>query len=183
MRENYVVFDTRNPKHTGYRIACEQLETGTTLRAYAVWNRSRRGRIFPCLKDIAPRDFAGLLRNAALLKSIDYGRDYEFRLGGNAHVQAQGFSFLGRRLSEIDGLSPGYGAALKSVCDRVCGRARPIALRGWLSKSDETHSYLQHESLFLPLGTTPEADQVLIVSVYMPAGASERESTIALGAA
>ncbi len=119
----------------------------------------------PRREDIAPRDFAGLLRNAALLGVVNGGQDYEFRIAGDAHVETHRTRLLGQRLSALDALPPGSRNALRDVCERVRVLARPTALRGW--RSGDAATSLQHESVFLPLGNGPVADHILVVSVYM----------------
>lgn len=121
----------------------------------------------PRREDMTPRDFAGLLRNAALLKVVDNGQDFEFRIVGDAHIEAHGIDVLGKRLPALDAFSPGYGEALRAVCTRVRDHARPSALRGWFGPRKDPHGSLQHESVFLPFGNGPMTDHILIVSVYM----------------
>lgn len=114
-----------------------------------------------------PRDFAELLRNLALVQAVEGGRDYEFRIVGDAHVEAQGLSFSGKRMRDIDDASPGYGTALKNLYDRVRESASPLALRGWLQRGEPLQQIIHHESLFLPLGPDESVvDHLLIITVY-----------------
>jgi len=110
-----------------------------------------------------------LLRNVVLLRVIDCGRDYEYRIVGDAHVLAHGFSMHGKNLSQMDGHAPGYGAILKQLYDYPVRRGTPLALRGWLSMGeDDRAEFVYSESVFLPLGPDDDTvDHVLNFSVYL----------------
>lgn len=156
-----------NNEPIGDAIPVDEVVSLLNLKGLALWDKLRRHRPFPTRMEITPREFAGLLRNIALIKVLDEGRDYEYRIAGDAHLEAQGFSVLGKRLSQIERAAPVYGAALRHVLDRVRESCMPLALRGRLQRGDPPEHVVQHESLFLPLGTTPPVvDHVLIVSAY-----------------
>ena len=102
------------------------------------------------------------------MRVIDSGRDYEYRIVGDAHVIAHGFSMQGKTLSQMDDYAPGYGAVLKPLYDNPVRRRTPLALRGWLSMGEDGAEFVYSESVFLPLGPDDETvDHVLNFSVYV----------------
>jgi len=151
---------------TGSYIALEDVESALVREAVAYWRDLCRGRPFPSRADVLPRDIRGLLRNIALLKTVD--NDYEFRIVGDAHVIAYGFSMQGKLLSEMDEFAPGHGDVLKRLYDRVVRKGTPYALRGWIARSERQQKFIYSESLFAPLGESGIVDHVFNVSVYVP---------------
>jgi hypothetical protein len=116
---------------------------------------------------MTPRDIRGLLRNVVLVRVIDSGRDYEYRIVGDAHVIAHGFSMHGKNLSDMDKHAPGYGTILKQLYDYPVRKGVPLALRGWLSMGEDGAEFVYSESVFLPLGPNDKTvDHVLNFSVY-----------------
>jgi hypothetical protein len=149
-------------------IGIDLVESEIVRAGVAYWRRLRSTRKFPDRNDMTPRDIRGLLRNVVLLRVIDDGRDYEFRIVGDAHVIAHGFSMQGKNLSQMDDHAPGYGAVLKELYDYPVRRGTPLALRGWLSMGEDGAEFVFSESVFLPLGPNDETiDHVLNFSVYV----------------
>lgn len=152
----------------GGLIPFEEVESAAVRDAIGYWQNLCRGRRFPSRVDIRPREIRGLLRNICLIRVLDRGCDYEYRVIGDAHVIAYGFSMQGRRLSEIDAHVPGHGQVLKRLYDRVLRRGEPYALRGWIEQAGVRKKYIYSESLFAPLGDQEAIDHVFNVSVYVP---------------
>lgn len=152
----------------GGPIDVDLVESEIVRAGVAYWKRLAGERRFPDRNDLTPRDFRALLRNVVLLRVIDSGRDYEYRIVGDAHVTAHGFCMQGKNLSQLDEYAPGYGAILKQLYDNPVRRRTPLALRGWLSKGEDSSEFLYSESVFLPLGPNDETvDHVLNFSVYV----------------
>jgi hypothetical protein len=154
--------------NSGGRLALEDVESSVVREAVAYWRGLCRGRPFPSRAEILPRDIRGLLRNICLIRVVDGGADYEYRVIGDAHVQAYGFSMQGKLLSAFDHYAPGHGPVLKRLYDRVVRKSEPYALRGWIERSDIQKQYIYSESLFAPLGEDGVVDHVFNVSVYVP---------------
>jgi hypothetical protein len=150
------------------RIALDEVESALVRAAVGYWRELCRGRPFPARADILPRDIRGLLRNIALLKVVDDGADYDYRIVGDAHVMAYGFSMQGKRLTEMDEFAAGHGEVLKRLYDRVVRKGEPYALRGWIGRSERQKKFIYSESLFAPLGDGETVDHVFNVSVYVP---------------
>lgn len=149
-------------------IDVDLVESAIVRAGVAYWKRLAGGRRFPDRNDVTPRDIRGLLRNVVLLRVIDSGRDYEYRIVGDAHVTAHGFCMQGKTLSQMDDYAPGYSAILKPLYDNPVRRRTPLALRGWLSMGEDGAEFVYSESVFLPLGPDDETvDHVLNFSVYV----------------
>ncbi len=150
-------------------IALDAIESPIVRQGVDYWRALKGARSYPARTDIKPRDLAPLLRNVVLIKVIDGGQDYEYRIVGDAHVISHGFSMQGRRVSEVDRFSPGYGAVLKSLYDRAVRKRDVYAFRGWMERGDRDKPYMYSESVFMPMGPDETAiDHVLNFSVYTP---------------
>jgi hypothetical protein len=162
-----------SPERPGGVISPDEAETAAVRSGIAYWRRLRGDRLFPSRFEVSPRDIADLLRNTVLMRVVDGGADYEYRIVGDAHVVAHGFSIQGRCLSAMDEYAPGYGKVLKSLYDPVVRNRAPFGLRGWIARGEEDADFIHSESIFLPLGPDDETvDHVLNFSVYtLPHGA------------
>jgi hypothetical protein len=135
-------------------------------KAYEVWNVLKAARRFPTRAEIAPRNMAEFLRNTVLVRVLDGGKDFQFRIVGDAIAEVQGSSFRELTTTEIDARIPGYGAMLRSVYRQVCKTREPMAFRGWFVQP-KTQLAFFHESLILPLGPDDATvDHILVVGVY-----------------
>jgi hypothetical protein len=150
-------------------ITLDEIESPIVRAGASYWRRLRGERRYPARADMSPADIRTILRHTILVKVMDGGADYDFRIVGDAHVTAYGFSMHGRLLSELDGFAPGHGEVLKRLYDRPVRRREPFALRGWLERGDAHKQYIFSESVFMPLGPDDDhVDHVLNFSVYTP---------------
>jgi hypothetical protein len=153
---------------SGGLIAMDDVESTIVRDGIDYWNSLCRGRPFPSRADITPREMRKLLRNTCLIRVVNDGADYDYRVNGDAHVIAYGFSMQGKLLSETDAYAPGHAEVLKRLYDRVVRRRQPYALRGWIARSEKQKKFIYSESLFAPLGEGDTVDHVFNVSVYVP---------------
>jgi hypothetical protein len=167
-REQVIFVPPDVREHARGRIGFEEIESPLVRKGFDYWQRLCDGRRFPARADLSPREMGNLLRNVVLMKVLNEGEDYEFRIVGDAHVIAHGFSMQGLHISDVDGFSPGYGSVLKRLYDRVVRKAEPYALRGWLERGETHKKYIYTESAFMPLGHGETVDHVFTVSVYVP---------------
>jgi len=117
--------------------------------------------------ELSPREMVPFLRNLVVIRIIDEGKDYEYRIVGDAFVQALGMNFRGLRLTEVEVADPAYGLATRAAYEHVRTTTQPFALRGWVSPSvPSLFSY--HETAFLPLGDKDEIDHILVASSFTP---------------
>lgn len=150
-------------------LAIDDVESPIVREGAAYWRRLRKERRFPARADMSPADIRALLRHTVLLRVIDGGADYDYRIVGDAHATAYGFSMQGKKLSELDGFAPGHGEVLKRLYDRAVRRREPYALRGWLERGEDHKQYIFSESVFMPMGPDDDiVDHVLNFSVYTP---------------
>ena len=150
-------------------ISLDSIESPILRQGVDYWRALKGARTYPSRGDIKPRDLTLLLRNVVLLKVIDEGQDYEYRIVGDAHVISHGFSMQGRRVSEVDNFSPGYGAVLKSLYDRAVRKRDVYAFRGWMERGERDMPFMYSESVFMPMGPDESTiDHVLNISVYTP---------------
>lgn len=150
-------------------LPLDRLESPVVRQGLDYWLKLRGKRAFPSRTELVPRDLSSLLRHIVLLKLVDGGADYEYRIVGDAHVISHGFNMQGSRVSEVDRISPGYGPVLKSLYDHAVRRRDAFAFRGWLERGEGRKQYIYSESVFMPLG--PDAstiDHVLNFAVYVP---------------
>lgn len=132
------------------------------------WKSLCRGRRFPAREDLTPRGMAAFLRNIVLIKIIDDGKDYEYRIAGDAHVEAHGVSFSGVRLRQVEAANPVYGRMTRATYEHVRTTAEPYALRGWVGKEFPQSRFAYYESIFLPLGPSDDAvDHLLVIGTYV----------------
>ena len=157
------------PEKLSSQIALSEIDSSILRQGVAYWRGLCGERKFPARTDVTPRGLGSLLRYTTLLRVIDGGRDYEYRIVGDAYVMAHGISFQGKRWSETDKLSPGYHAMIKSTYDSVVRKAEPVAMRGWIERSGTTAEHIYSEYVFLPLGTGGKTvDHILVFAVYIP---------------
>jgi hypothetical protein len=151
------------------RVPLEDIDSPVLLQGIAYWRNLCGGRKYPPRSAMSPRGLSNLLRNTTLLRVIDGGRDYEYRIVGDAYVMAHGVSFQGKFWSETGRLSPGYYATIKPTYDRVVREAEPVATRGWIERGASVNEYVYSEYVFLPLGDEAKGvDHILIFAVYVP---------------
>jgi hypothetical protein len=150
-------------------VTLDDLDNAIVRTGANYWRALRAGRRLPARTQLSPRDMAGILRNVVLLRAIDGGRDYAYRIAGDAHVQAFGYDFKDLCISDIERLSPRYGAMTRSLYEHVRVTADPFAVRGWVGREMEDARFVYHESAFLPLGEDGvTVDHILVVSIYVP---------------
>ena len=146
---------TDTADYVGRRIGLPEVESPLLRKAIAVWTERRGARRFPPRAAITPRDMAGFLRNVTLYRVAPDGSDFEYRVMGDAAVQAWGRNFAGCDTARLNAVQPGMGDVIRRICASIARRRDPLVLRGTLSKGLE---HLAQETVFLPLG--PDDDQV-----------------------
>ena len=149
-------------------IPLEAIESGIVRQGLAYWRSLKGSRPYPARDEMKPRDLTLLLRNIVLIRRIE-ADDYEYRIVGDAHVLSHGYSMRGKKVSEIDQFSPGYGIVLKSLYDRAVRKRDAYAFRGWMERGESQKEYIYSESVFMPLGPDEHTiDHVLNFAVYTP---------------
>jgi hypothetical protein len=148
-------------------IPLSDVDNATLLGAFALWNGLRGDGKFPSRNTVSPRVMKPILRYTSLLRVLDGGADYEYRIVGDAYVMAHGHSFQGKRWSELGAVAPGFQNTFKPIYDQVVQSGEPLALRGWLERGGRPGSVIFCEYLLLPLGEADGGvDHILNVAVY-----------------
>lgn len=144
-----------------------EAESRTIKRAVAYWDDLRAGRRFPARSQVTLRGLGRLAKNAALVRVIDGGADYEFRFVGHEPTAAIGINLQGRRMSEPQVESVMSANFRRRLYDHVVRTAMP-----WLFKSRMVnHIGLRlpvcSETAFLPLGAEEHTvDHLLGFTVF-----------------
>jgi len=123
---------------------------------------------------------AKFLRNVVMIRVVDGGKDYEYRIVGDAHVQAQSINFAGHMLSAIEAINPDYGTNTRTTYDYVRATADPFAMRGWVGRDTPESAYSYYETVFLPLGHNDTVDHLLVVTNYKPRPGQEFKPVVRL---
>ena len=166
---NVIALSKSVPESASGIIPLDAIDSPILKQGLDYWRALKADRTYPARNDMKPRDLAPLLRNICLIRLIDGGADYEYRIVGDAHVISHGFTMQGLRVSDVDKYSPGYGAVLKSLYDRAVRRRDVYAFRGWMESGDKAKPYIYSESLFMPMGPDEQTiDHVLNFAVYTP---------------
>jgi hypothetical protein len=149
-------------------IALSEIDDATLLEGLALWRSLCGGRKYPPRSAVTPRILKPLLRNTMLLRVIDGGRDYEYRIVGDAYVMAHGVSFQGKCWSQIENLSPGFHAYVKPIYDKIVRAGEPLATRGWIERGADSTGHVYCEYIYLPLGASDgSVDHILVFAVYI----------------
>jgi hypothetical protein len=156
---------------SGHILALEEIENATLRQIAEHWLALRGERRFPSRGDLAPKNFKTLLRHITLLRVVDGGADYEFRILGDVQVQAYGENFTGMRLSEVGAKHPKLAEALRLLYDGVRMGREAVGYRGWIGRDMPDTKYSYHECAFFPLGAADHAvDHILVAGVYVMRG-------------
>ena len=147
-------------------IPLTEVDNAVLLGGLALWQDLKGERRYPPRSAITPRMMKPILRNTTLLRVVNGGEDYEYRIVGDAYVMAHGQSFQGKRWSETASLSPGFYKFIKPVYDRVVQGGEPLALRGWIERGGASTGHVYCEYVYLPLGEDC-VGHILAVAVYL----------------
>lgn len=150
-------------------IAYDTVENAITRTAAAYWTALRRYRALPARAQLAPRDMRAILSNVVLLRVIDDGRDYEYRIAGEAFVWAYSAQFRGLFLSDVEAVNPEHGERMRALYEHVRATAAPIGLQGWIGRNLPQARFVYHETVLLPFGDDGACvDHILIASFFVP---------------
>ena len=159
---------TRVPGELSHEILLDDIDSPILQQGYAYWRGLCHDRKFPSRKDVTPRGLAGLLRHTELLRVIDGGKDYEYRIVGDAYVLAHGVSFQGICWSETRSFTPDGYKIIKSIYDTIVQTGEPLAKCGWIERGGKNSELIYSEYLFLPLGEDDKmVDHILVFAVYV----------------
>ena len=154
---------------TTHVVSLDQLENAVVKTGANYWRMLKGERRLPARSDLSPREMRAILKNIVLVKVIDGGLDFEYRITGDAQVQAYGVHFLNMRISHIEAASPDFGKMMRGLYEHVRVTSEPFAVRGWVGREVTDARFVYYESAFLPFSDDGLAvDHILVVSIYVP---------------
>jgi len=145
-------------------IALDALENPLVVKGLAAWQAARGSRRLPAKADLTPRAMVEFLKNTALLRVVDGGEEFVFRVVGDQIAVQQGAPMQGKTMAEIDAMLPGHGAVLKRIYQGVMTAGVPLAFRGWYLRPADKHPFC-HEVVILPVADDGETiDHLFVVA-------------------
>jgi hypothetical protein len=150
-------------------VAYDAVENAITRTAASYWTALKGNRVLPARAQLAPRDMRAILSNVVLLRVVDDGRDYEYRIAGQAFVWAYSAPFGGLFLSDVEAANPEHGERMRALYEHVRSTAAPIGLQGWIGRNLPQARFIYHETVLLPFGDdSARVDHILIASFFVP---------------
>ena len=143
-------------------IALAEIQNPVVRKGLDVWERLRGVRRMPVRAEMGPRVLVGLLSHLAVLRVLDNGREFEFRIVGDHIRVQQGVALQGERMAEAEAMLPAYGSVLKRIYRNAYEAAEPLAFRGWYTRPADNHPFF-HEVVIMPLGDDGRTVDHLIV--------------------
>ncbi|MDR3528322.1 MAG: PAS domain-containing protein [Rhizomicrobium sp.] len=137
-------------------IGVEELRFAQLRQGYAYWESLCGGRAFPARDQLQPRCMAPLLTNLILIRVIDHGLDFEYRIVGDEVSRAYRSQLNLRRLSEVGKEMPTAATYWGDVYRDICKHGKPWAVRYSPGLDGEGH-FSEAEAVLLPLGPSDDA--------------------------
>lgn len=149
------------------RIPIDAADHPILQAGLAYWRGLCDGRKFPTRNDVSPRGLGTLIRNTALIRVIDGGADYEFRITGDAYVVAFGISLQGLRWSDLIGNGSIRTEQRRHFYEDAVRSGEPVAVTGMMESYGPDNRTIANSALFLPLGPDAQTvDHLLTFAVY-----------------
>ena len=131
------------------------------------WKRLRGTRRFPSREELMPSRFSSALRHMALVRVIDGGADFEYRIVGERLAGAFSVPLQFRKLGEINTTAPTTAAVIGRVYRRSLQSGEPTGVRGATGRNSRTATFTHFEALILPMGAVKsEIDHLLTFMIY-----------------
>ncbi|HEY8950474.1 MAG TPA: PAS domain-containing protein [Rhizomicrobium sp.] len=147
----------------GTAIAPPDLALSPTRDAYAAWQAARGTRRMPSRAEMTPRVMKTFLSYIALTEIVD--GDFRFRVVGDGIAAKQKLPLIGKTLTDVDSMVPGFGTFLRDLYRQTVEKRDALAYRGRYVRTADGHPFT-YEAVILPLGNDGETpDHVLVVSV------------------
>lgn len=161
------------PRSDGPFHRADEAESTVVQQAVAYWESLRAGRRFASRTQVTLRGLGALAKHAVLVRVIDGGADYEFRIVGNVPATAVGRNFRGRHMSD-----PEVDAVMRSnyrhqLYDEVVRTGEPKLFKCRLVDPTRLNLPVCSETVFLPLGEDDVmVDHLLGFTVFSAGGPS-----------
>jgi len=166
---NLPAVSRRNPCSTVIEvISLDELQFPALHSGVHYWRQLCGERRFPRREDLRPRGIAGLLCNTELVRVLDGGSDYEYRIVGDAVACAYGRQLQNHRLSDFEATAPATVRVTRKLFGIVIDNGMPLAVRSKTGHDTPEAKFTEAETVILPLGICDSAvDHVLVFSCYL----------------
>jgi len=134
----------------GRKVALGEITSPIVRAGYEYWLLKKGDKAYPSRDEIKPAEIKKLLPNVILVHVLDGGRDYQFRVVGEAISSAHGFNALNWHLDQLDAQVNGYTAMMRNLFAHLLKTGWPFFAKGSLVHIDR--GYQSYESVYLPLG-------------------------------
>jgi hypothetical protein len=150
-------------------IALGDIESPVVHAVVAAWRKWRGLHAMPSRDRLVMRDLGPAAAHISLARVTEDEQDYEFRIIGDAHVQAYGTSYQHMHVSDVVRVSPRFGKQLKASYDFVRTSRRPLAVRGLVGRDAPDAGFAWFETCYLPFGHSSDTvDHIVNAAVYTP---------------
>ncbi len=168
-RDEYTAPTVQPERSVATVVPLDEIENAVTRTALNYWRMLRGGRKMPARSELSPRDMRAILHNVVLIRVIDGGRDYEYRIVGGVFAWAYGLNFQGMFLSQIEKSAPEHGARMRLMYEHVRASGEPLGLLGWVGREVIGCPFVYYESVVLPFGDDgTTVDHLLVTSFHVP---------------
>ena len=141
-----------SPATTISLIPPEELRDHKTRLGYDYWRLLRGMRRFPSRDEISPRDIACVLPNMVLIRVLEGGKDFQYRIVGDHAGQGYGVDLRQRLYSDIALELPRAAANWSRLSRRVVESGEPLALLASVGIGATDAKFSNAEAVYLPLG-------------------------------
>jgi len=137
-------------------FALEDLRSPHLRLGYDYWRLLRGTRRFPARDEIKPRDIAGALSHMVLVKVLDGGADFQFRIVGHHASLGYHIDFTNRLLSDVAVDLPRASRNWAAICRQIIASGVPLGVHVSSGLDAPEVNFTEAESVFLPLGPTDD---------------------------
>ena len=130
----------------------DRLQSPILRSAADYWRRICGSRRFPSREELNPSGFSSALRHMALVRVIDGGADFEYRIVGDSLAGAFSVPLQNCRLGAIATEAPSTVTVIGGVYRRCIQKGEPLALGGTTGRNAQNAMFTHFEALVLPLG-------------------------------
>ena len=130
----------------------DRLENPVLRSASEYWHQLRGRRRFPSREELNPGGFSVALRHMAMVRVIDGGADYEYRIVGDTLACEFSIPLNSRTVSDIAVNAPATAALLRRVYKHAVQSGEPFAVCGTTGRNAETAMFTHLEAVVLPMG-------------------------------
>ena len=134
-------------------IAPGELRSLPLRRGYDYWRALCGTRRFPSRDDIKPREVKFALTNMLLVKVIDDGADFQFRIIGDHAWRGYNTALTNRLLSDVAQEIPRPVANWLKIYRQVVESGAPVAEHVIAGRDAVEANFTEAEAVFLPLGS------------------------------